>query len=212
MTHVRDLYLDVAESAAGLLAAPEVAVRWTEPSALAELSVRGLAGHLAGQVFFVPAMLAEQVPAEARVTIHQYYARVSWIGSDLDAPFNRSIRSAGEEEAAGGAADLAARVAACVARLRDSLPAAPDRAVRRPSWGPWSISLDDFVTSRMLELVVHSDDLAHSVGVPTPEFPQEAVETVVDILSRIAVRRHGAVEVVRALSRSERAPASISAL
>jgi hypothetical protein len=38
------------------------------------------------------------------------------------------------------------------------------------------------------------------------------VETVVDLLSRIALRRHGTTAVLRALSRSERAPGSISAL
>ena len=212
VNQARELYLSVAEVAATLLAAPEVADGWRRPSALAELSVQGLAGHLAGQVFFIPAVLAEPVPTEPAISIQEYYARVSWIGSDLDTPFNRAIRSGGEEEAAEGPAALAARVGACVEELRGTLPAAPDRTVRRPTWGPWSISLDDFVTSRLLELVVHSDDLAHSVGLPTPEFPAPAVETVVDLLSRISLRRHGATNVLRALTRSERAPASISAL
>jgi hypothetical protein len=211
VTEVRELYLDVAASAARLLAAPEVAARWNGPSALAELGVRGLAGHLAGQVFFIPAVLAEPVPTEDLITIHEYYARVSWIGSDLGTPFNRSIRSGGEETAAAGPQALAAQVTTCVEQLRTTLPVAANRAVRRPSWGPWSISLDDFVTSRMLELVVHSDDLAYSVGVPSPGFPRQAVETVVDILSRISLRRHGATDVLRALTRSERAPSSISA-
>ncbi|MEU3911596.1 MULTISPECIES: maleylpyruvate isomerase N-terminal domain-containing protein [unclassified Streptomyces] len=209
---MRELYLSVADTAAKLLAAPEVADGWHQPSALAKLSVRGLAGHLAGQVFFIPAVLAEPVPTEPAISIHEYYARVSWIGSDLDTPFNQGIRSGGEEEAADGPDALAARVAACVEELRGILPTAADRTVRRPTWGAWSIGLDDFVASRMLELVVHSDDLAHSVGLPTPEFPAPAVETVVDLLSRIALRRHGATDVLRALSRSERAPASISAL
>ncbi|MCG6498806.1 maleylpyruvate isomerase N-terminal domain-containing protein [Kitasatospora sp. A2-31] len=209
---MRELYLSVADAAAKLLAAPEVADNWHQPSALAKLSVQGLAGHLAGQVFFIPTVLAEPVPTEPTISIHEYYARVSWIGSDLDTPFNQAIRSGGEEEAADGPAALAARVTACVEELRDVLPTTPDRPVRRPTWGSWSIGLDDFVASRMLELAVHSDDLAHSVGLPTPEFPAPAVETVVDLLSRIALRRHGATNVLRALSRSERAPASISAL
>ena len=99
-----------------------------------------------------------------------------------------------------------------------SSPEAQDRlsaqilAVHMRSSGPWSISLDDFVTSRLLELIIHADDLAYSVDVATPAFPPQAVETVVDILSRIALRRHGATHLLRALSRSERAPASISAL
>jgi hypothetical protein len=209
---VRELYLEVADAAARLLAAPQVAARWEEPSALAQLSVKGLAGHLAGQIFFIPAVLAEPVPAEPVITLHEYYARSSWIGSDLETDFNRGIRAAGERDAAHGPAELAARAAECVKDLRGFLPAAPDRPVRRGSWGAWSISLDSFVTSRMLELVVHSDDLAYSVGAPTPDFPGAAVETVVDVLSRIAIRRHGAVDVLRALSRAERAPASINAL
>lgn len=212
MTGVRQLYLDLADRAAQLLAADEVAAHWEEPSALAEFSVRGLAGHLAGQIFFLPAMLAEPVPVEPIISIGEYYARVSWVGSDVDTSFNQAIRSGGEKEAADGPATLAERAAACVAELRATLPDTPHRPVRRPTWGPWSITFDDFVTSRMLELVIHSDDLAYSVGLPTPKFPSQAVETVVDLLSRIALRRHGATAVLRALSRSERAPASIAAL
>jgi hypothetical protein len=212
VTNPRELYLHVAATAADLIAAPEVAVAWHEPSALPKMSVQSLAGHLAGQVFFIPQVLAEPVPTEEVIPIHAYYARVSWIGSDLDDAFNVGIRTGGERDAADGPAALAARVRATVAQLAGTLPAAASRPVRRPTWGAWSISLDDFVTSRMLELVVHADDLAYSVGVPTPEFPAEAVETVVDLLTRIALRRHGAIGVLRALSRAERAPATISAL
>jgi hypothetical protein len=212
MAQIRELYLNVAESAAKLLAAPQVAAAWHEPSALAKLSVQGLAGHLAGQIFFIPKVLAEPVPAEEVIPLHEYYARVSWIGSDLDDPFNVLIRTSGEQDAADGPAALVARVEATVDELRAVLPTAPSRPVRRPTWGAWSISLDDFVTSRLLEVVVHCDDLAYSVGVPAPELPAQAIETVVDVLSRIAIRRHGATNVLRALSRAERAPASISAL
>jgi hypothetical protein len=212
MAQIRELYLTAAERAATLLAAPEVVRAWDEPSALAKLSVKGLAGHLATQVFVVPKMLTVPAPTEPLISIHEYYARVSWLGSDLDDPVNAGIRASGEDEATAGAAALAAEVDACVLQLRGTLPAAPGQPVRRANWGPWSISFDDFVTSRLLEIVVHSDDLAHSVGIATPDFPREAVETVVDLLSRIALRRHGATNVLRALSRSERAPASISAL
>ncbi|WP_433288281.1 maleylpyruvate isomerase N-terminal domain-containing protein [Micromonospora sp. CA-244673] len=212
MAQIRELYLSAAASAAKLLAAPQVAAAWHEPSALAKLSVRGLAGHLAGQIFFIPKVLAEPVPTEKVIPLHKYYALVSWIGSDLDDPFNVLIRTSGEQDAADGPAALAARVEATVRELRAVLPTAPSRAVRRPTWGAWSISLDDFVTSRLLEVAVHCDDLAYSVGVPAPELPAQAIETVVDVLSRIAIRRHGATNVLRALSRAERAPASISAL
>jgi hypothetical protein len=204
--------LDVAQAAVGLLAAPEVAGAWTEPSALAKLSVGGLAAHLSAQVFLIPSMLGGPIPVEPVITLREYYQQSSWIGSDLDTDFNQGIRESGEAAAVEGPDKLAARTADCLAQLREVLPAAADRPVRRATWGPWSVSLDTFVASRMLELIVHGDDLAYSVGVPTPEFPAAAVETVVDVLTRIALWRHGQTAVLRALSRSERAPASISAL
>jgi hypothetical protein len=212
MTQGRHIYLDAAEEAAALLAEPAVAQAWDRPSALPKLSVRGLAGHLAAQIFFIPRILAEPVPEDEIIPIQDYYTKVSWIGSDLDTEFNELIRTSGEKEAEEGPAALAERVRECLAELKETLPATPSRSVRRPTWGAWSITFDDFVTSRLLEVVVHSDDLAHSVGIPTPVFSAEAVETVVDLLSRIAVHRHGATTVIRALSRAERSPGSISAL
>lgn len=212
MAQVRELYLTAAASAVELIAAPQVAAAWREPSALSKLSVQGLAGHLAAQIFFVPQVLSAPAATEEVISIHEYYTQASWIGSDLDDEFNVGIREGGEKLAAEGPEALVAAAGAAVQRLRVDLPAAPSRPVRRSSWGAYSLSLDDFVTSRLLEITVHSDDLAHSVGVPTPELPAEATETVVDLLSRIALRRHGATNVLRALSRAERAPASISAL
>ncbi|WP_436495075.1 maleylpyruvate isomerase N-terminal domain-containing protein [Actinokineospora sp. HUAS TT18] len=209
---IRDLYTDAAAVAADLLAAPELAERWTEPSALAEFTVHGLAGHLATQIFVVPTLLAEPVPAEPVIGLHDYFGRAAWIGSDINDELSTLIRASGADAADAGPAALATASKAGVATLRDTLTAVDNRAVRRANWGPWSLTLDDFLASRLLEIVIHSDDLAHSVGLPTPGFAPDAVETVVDILSRVAIRRHGAVNVLRALSRAERAPASISAL
>lgn len=79
-------------------------------------------------------------------------------------------------------------------------------------WTGWDLTLDDFLTTRFLELVAHSDDLAVSVDLPTPTVPESAATVVVDLLSRLALRRHGSTAVIRALFRSERAPTTISAL
>jgi hypothetical protein len=59
---------------------------------------------------------------------------------------------------------------------------------------------------------VHADDLAVSVGVPTPGFPPQVEDWVVGLLSRLAMDRHGANAVIRALSRAERAPATIAGI
>src|SRR6266545_4791594 len=76
---------------------------------------------------------------------------------------------------------------------------------------PGALVLEDFLVTRMMEVAVHSDDLAFSVGVPPPELPACVLDPVLALLSSLAVRRHGAPAVLRALSRAERAPATIAA-
>lgn len=103
-------------------------------------------------------------------------------------------------------------VTEALAELRRRLPTEPaDRLVRAP-WMTWSLTLDDFLLTRMLEISVHCDDLAVSVGVPTPPLPAAVTQPVLDLLCRLAVRRHGSTAVLRALSRAERAPATIAAI
>jgi hypothetical protein len=63
----------------------------------------------------------------------------------------------------------------------------------------------------MMEIAVHSDDLAQSVGLPTPLFPADVADAVVVLLARLAARRHGAPAVIRAFSRAERAPERLTA-
>jgi len=71
-------------------------------------------------------------------------------------------------------------------------------------WQGWSLRRGDFLLTRQLEIVVHADDLAVSVGVPTPTFPADVFDPVRDLLVRMAVHRHGQSAVIIALSRSER--------
>lgn len=78
-------------------------------------------------------------------------------------------------------------------------------------WGPPSLRLDDLLTNRMMELIVHLDDLAVSVGVPTPGLPVAATDAVIGVLAQLAARRHGPAAVYRALTRAERAPATTAA-
>jgi hypothetical protein len=209
---IREDFLASAGTAGLLLRDPALVAAWDRPSALAEFSVRGLAGHLAYQVFAVREALADPPPEQETVALLEHYRRVSWIGAPLDDDFNAGIRRGGEAIAAGGAAALADAYDEAVRALAGDLAGEPDRPVRMRLWGPWSLSLDDLLTTRMMELAVHGDDLAVSVGVPTPELPPGAIEAVVDLLSRLALRRHGQAAVLRALSRAERAPASIAAL
>lgn len=211
MTGSRDDFLAMARITAELLRAPEVAAAWDRPSALPEFGVSGLAGHLGNQVLLVAAALEGPVPEEPVVPVVEHYACSEWIDAGLDSEIHVQIRRGGEEHAAGGPAAVADRVDATAAELAGALATSPDRPVRLPFFGPRSLTLDDFLATRMMELAVHADDLAVSVGVPTPEFPESAVAAVVDLLTRVSVRRHGTVAVLRALTRAERAPDTIAA-
>ncbi|MDA0632709.1 maleylpyruvate isomerase N-terminal domain-containing protein [Nonomuraea sp. MCN248] len=209
---IRRSYLTAAESAVALLRDPSVAAAWAKPSALIEFSVAGLAGHLANQFVRVDGLLksADEAAGEP-VTLLEHYSRSPWVQAGLDHESNVSIRRGGEQVAADGPTALADRAAELLESQRRALPAQPSGRVVHLPWAGWSLTLDDFLLTRVTELVVHSDDLAASVGVPTPELPADVVDPVVDLLARLAVRRHGATAVIRTLSRAERSPATISA-
>ncbi|MER8005630.1 maleylpyruvate isomerase N-terminal domain-containing protein [Streptomyces sp. NPDC094149] len=211
---IREAYLEAADIAGRLVAEPAVAEAWDRPSVLPKWSVRGLAGHMFWPEFALPGMLAAPVPAEPVVSLRAYYLeRVTWLDAGVDAPVSGRIRQGGEAAAADGHEALRRRVDGVLAVLRGLLPDVPaERPVHVATWGEWSLELDDLLLTRAMELVVHSDDLACSVGLPTPGFPESVTAPVIDLLTRLAVRRHGPADVVRALSRAERAPASIAGI
>ncbi|MGL5911240.1 MAG: maleylpyruvate isomerase N-terminal domain-containing protein, partial [Phycicoccus sp.] len=59
--------------------------------------------------------------------------------------------------------------------------------------------------------LVHSDDLAASIGVEPPEFPRECADAVLALLASVAARRHGVTAVLRTLSRPQRQPRTVTA-
>jgi hypothetical protein len=200
-----------AASAVSLLGDPAVAASWDKPSALTEFSVAGLAGHLALQLVRVRDALASAAAAPAPIGLIEHFSRSPWVQAGLDHESNVYVRKGGEAAAADGPAALVERARALLGELSAALPAEPaDRVVKLP-WAEWSLTLDDLLLTRLVELVVHSDDLAASVGVETPALPEPVIDPVVELLARLAVHRHGATAVIRTLSRAERAPATISA-
>jgi hypothetical protein len=89
--------------------------------------------------------------------------------------------------------------------VRAALAEGTGRDVVPIPWQGWALARDAFLLTRLLEIVVHSDDLATSVGVATPEFPEAAFAPVRDLLVRLAVRRHGQAALISTLARAERA-------
>jgi hypothetical protein len=209
-----DAYLTLAESAIGLLEDPAVERAWTSPSALAEFSVSGLATHLSFQITRVPGVLLAAPPASSApmIGLEEHYTRSLWVDAPVDSEVNRYVRSAAQEKADEGVEAVRRSAVAALTEIRLILPGEPlERPVFLP-WAGWSLTLADYLRTRALELLVHSDDLAISVGIETPAVPPEAARNVINTLVALSVRKHGVTAVLRALSRRERAPRSIAAI
>ncbi len=212
---VVELFPEVARVAADLIRHPSVSERWAHESACAGMTVGGLANHLAGQAANVVLLFAAAPHDEPPITVLEHYRRAAWVHTGLDSEANVGVRASADEYAASGPADLGERVAADLAALPATL--APLLAgERHPDtvlipWQGWSLSSADFVLTRAMEVLVHADDLAASVGVETPVFPDEAADAVLALLASVAAERHGQGAVLRALSRPQRAPESVSA-
>ena len=79
---------------------------------------------------------------------------------------------------------------------------------------PWRGGRSAATTSspaRMMEVVVHGEDVAASVGFTSPPLPDDVLSPVVHLLTRPRRAPHGQGAVVSALSRAERAPRTIAA-
>lgn len=213
MDQTQSAYVGAARSAVTLVAHPSVGERWDQPSALTKMSVGALASHLANQVISTRAALNGDAGRgrEPPISLLDHYRRVKWAQEGLDDEANIAIREQAAEAAADGHAALAYKVAAALDQVASALTGEELPVVVRMPWWDWSLSLDDFLVTRMMEIAVHSDDLAVSVEVPTPDLPDAVIQPVLHLLVRVSTRRHGQPAVLRALSRSERAPDSIAA-
>lgn len=109
--------------------------------------------------------------------------------------------------AVGGHAVVVERMVAALGRLRARLPAEPGE--RRVEALGRVLLLDEYLKTRLVELTVHMDDLALSVGVSTPREPADAYTVAIETLVHVATRRNGPLIVLRALSRAERQGADV---
>jgi hypothetical protein len=190
---------------APLVSAPEVSEAWDRESALPGMTVGGVTRHLVSQpgsaVEFLPIKPAPQhAPV---VTLAALYERTDWFAASVSAEENTSIRDGFNAMAVGGASDSVAILEQALAELPEALATAGET-----TYVPWqdaTLATDDFIVVRLMEVVVHADDLAVSVGLPTPEFDDDVLHPALALLAMLGARRHGQDAAVRALSRAERA-------
>ena len=67
------------------------------------------------------------------------------------------------------------------------------------------LTFDDFCRTRLIEVLLHLDDVAASIDLPRPETNPAGPAIIIDILLGIARDRHGDWAVLHTLGRAERA-------
>jgi Mycothiol maleylpyruvate isomerase N-terminal domain len=196
-------FLTAAAVAHDLVGRGEVAAGWQRPSVLPKMSVGALACHLGRQPVRAAELLAVRTDVQPLDSAQAHYARAAWVrSSSPDDPAND--RGTDDAQAQLGAAALVGQVAAATAAVRSLLTAGTAQDVVLVPWQGWSLRRADFLLTRLLEIVVHCDDLALSVGIATPSFPDDVFTPVQDLLVRLAVARHGQSAVISTLTRRER--------
>lgn len=202
MNEVVEAFFDAASNACAILEHPELGSHWTKPSVLTEFSVAGLAGHLLRGILTVEKYLDEPSSVDAPLSAVEYY-QAAGLNSDPDSELNRDIRTRGDEMAAAGATLVAAAARTALHHLRDRLAAEDPRRVMTVLGGA-AITLEEYLRTRVVELVVHSDDLVLSIGIGDDYVVSVATSGVaIETLVGLARARHGDVAVLRALTRRE---------
>lgn len=195
----------VAARAFEALLDDEVAAAWGAPSALAGLTVGGLVAHVTAATAFLGLLLDAPPPGDDVPVVQaaRYYAGMEGGAGEA----HDLLREMAESRAAKGPEANVAHFRATVADLAARLATEdPDRPLDVRPVLPFAVTVADFVATRVLELVVHGDDLATSVG-RTFEPPAEAAGVAIGLLVDTARARAGDVAVLRALARAERAEA-----
>ena len=195
-------FLDAASTAVHVLERPELAERWRQDSVLPRFAVAALAGHLARGMTTVEQYLDGPEPDEAGIGAARYFQTVIR-SADISDPAHRAIRDRGAEAAVGGPAALAGDARAALGRLSSRL-AGVGAGRRLRVAGGLVMTLDEYLRTRVVELVVHADDLATSLGVELAPPRPATCSVAIDVLVGVARIRHGDMAVLRALTRQER--------
>lgn len=205
-------FLTCARAAHDLLRSRHVADAWDHESALPGYTVGGLAGHLGRAVLTVGGYLDQHVAAGDPVGADDYFVQVLEGHHPVESELHRAVRSRGVETAAAGPAGLATDIDRAIEKLDERLgePGATTRRIR--VLGDTCMTVDDYLRTRIVELVVHIDDLSTSLDLPVPELPETAYTVCTDVLARIAVTLRGGRDAVRLLARPTRTDTSFGAM
>ncbi|HEX4163732.1 MAG TPA: maleylpyruvate isomerase N-terminal domain-containing protein [Acidimicrobiales bacterium] len=202
-----DVYVGAVDWLRGILARAEVVESWNQPSAVARYSVGGVAAHAVHGVLWLEQVLKDAEPTGLRMVKVPEYMGLNRVDGEDDDPFGASLRSAAEAFAATGAHIVAAALTVSrdeLVTLLDAAPASRPVPVIRVA-GAYA-PLSEYLPTRILEAIVHGDDVVSSVpGLQVPDPPPGAVSAALEVCLELARARVGDLESLRAFTRAERA-------
>jgi hypothetical protein len=197
---IRRQFLDGAQVVVDAIASPAVAAAWDMPSVLAEQTVGGLAGHLArGAVWVVGDYLDQPEPDVTTFESVDDYSTALMPLADESS--HRAIRERGAAVAAAGPDAVATEAARRLGELMTRLPA--ERVDRLTVVAGGTMCLDDYLVTRIVEQVVHLDDLARSIGGEPFPSPDANVRLALATGAWLGLRRFGAAAMIRAMFRDD---------
>lgn len=133
------------------------------------MSVGALSCHLGRQAVRAAELLVVAADVPPLESADAHYISAAWVTSTSpDDPAND--RSTDEVEAALGVNALDHRASEALDSTREIFAAGDALDVVLIPWQGWSLRRDDFLLTRLLEIVVHTDDLALSIDVLPPTF------------------------------------------
>lgn len=210
---VLDTFLAVAGQVEATLNSAALEKGWGNPSALEGYTVAGLAGHLARGLFTVEGYIGASTDDTSQVTdAAGYIVTVLGTHDPIDSDFHRTVRARSLAAASGGLTSLALEYKEVRQRLSERLPQIAANETIQVLQGV-VVTVEEYLRTRLVEFVVHLDDLSVSVEEDfTKDLPEEAFKEVAAVLAQVAVLRTGGLNVIRGLARKERSIDPVRAL
>ncbi len=173
---------------------------WSGPG-LGSWDIRALAGHTSRAVTTPVDYLRQGTTEAPRLDAIGYLAAAT----SLDPAIHAGVAARGVEAGEALGPEPAARFRqlvddACATLADAGNPALPTIV------GP--MHLDDYLATRIFELVIHGSDLEAATGIPI-DMPPEAVTQVAVLAVSVAAARHRGLTAARALTGRDGSPFSI---
>ena len=175
---------------------------WEKPG-LGEWTVRELVAHVL-KIFDGPVTSEEQDRPLAADSAAAYYVLA------MSSPrIHEEVAERARTRAASFGDSPVEAARAVVARTLDAVDALDDAALVTTNVGP--VRLVDYLSTRVLEIVIHSMDVSLAAGVPV-ETSREALTVTLALLSDIAVEHGDGIALAMALSGRRSLPEGFNVL